>query len=324
MSETLLAILFVASSSKGTNLVFHWPPFPTLASRLARPKPQPDLDIENVWLAATNKDPETIKKGASDIDEWDYEWKRPSSVQARSRSRSFAAQVRSRPPSRRASPSKDADISRHSIPREEEEYSSLLGYSAEFLANILSPKDNICHQKFDLIVDDLAFIGHPVCADTDGLWKFKEDTFPDRSRRGRGSRAGSGRDTDTALISPTTSEFPKTSDSQSGLQTFHLVLVLDVPDPSSSASGNLFKYFHVLYEQIAFTVTAMLYQEQILHRYVDTECDALVGLREDAIKRVDPFTKFVGKALDTSSLARAIKALYDSIQGQYDCSTGHQ
>ncbi|KLO18243.1 hypothetical protein SCHPADRAFT_866880 [Schizopora paradoxa] len=316
MSETLLAILFVTSSSKGTNLVFHWPPFPSLSSRLARPKPQPELDIENVWLAATNKDPETVKKGVVDIDEWEYEWKRPSTVQTRSRSRSFAnPQGRSRPTSRRASPSKDGDISHQSISLEEAEYSNLLGYSAEFLAGILSPTDNICHQKFDLVVDDLAFIGHPVCADTDGSWKFKEDTFPDRSRRGRGSRAGSGRDTDTAHISPITAEFPKAIlDRQSGLQTFHLVLVLDVPDPSSSASGNLFKYFHVLYEQIAFTVTAMLYQEQVLHRYVDSECDVLIRLREIAMNKGTSFSEFVGQALDDSSLARAIKALHDSIK----------
>ncbi len=69
------------------------------------------------------------------------------------------------------------------------------------------------------------------------------------------------------------------------LHTFHLVLVLDVPDPSSSASGNVSKYFNILYEQIAFTLTAVLYQEQVLSNFVERECDILIALKESCISK---------------------------------------
>lgn len=40
--------------------------------------------------------------------------------------------------------------------------SKVLGYDPQFLANILSPKLSLCDKRFQLTVDDLTFIGHPV------------------------------------------------------------------------------------------------------------------------------------------------------------------
>jgi len=62
---------------------------------------------------------------------------------------------------------------------------------------------------------------------------------------------------------------------------FHLVFVFDLPDPSSSASGNVARYFDTIYEQIAFTVTAVLFQEQVLSNFVETECDAIGSLETE-------------------------------------------
>ncbi|KAG0375409.1 Nitrogen permease regulator 3 [Mortierella sp. AD032] len=40
--------------------------------------------------------------------------------------------------------------------------SKVLGYDPQFLANLLSPKLTLCDKRFQLTVDDLTFIGHPV------------------------------------------------------------------------------------------------------------------------------------------------------------------
>jgi hypothetical protein len=61
--------------------------------------------------------------------------------------------------------------------------------------------------------------------------------------------------------------------------------VLDLPDPSSSASGNVSKYFDAIYEQIAFTFAAVLFQEQVLENFVEKECDALIALQESLFKK---------------------------------------
>ena len=58
----------------------------------------------------------------------------------------------------------------------------------------------------------------------------------------------------------------------------------------------------------------MLYQEQVLSRYVDAECEALSTLREACFKRNESFAGYVAQALDASSLARAMKTLFDAIK----------
>jgi hypothetical protein len=128
-----------------------------------------------------------------------------------------------------------------------------------------------CHQKFELIVDDLVFIGHPVCTDERGTWSFKGESIRDN---GSGGQLVDGR----APKDPTSNG---TSDNM--LQLFHIVFVLDLPDPSSSASGNLNKYFDTIYQTVAFSLTAVLYNEQVLHNYVEREWNVLVKQKEDCI-----------------------------------------
>jgi hypothetical protein len=173
----------------------------------------------------------------------------------------------SRPSSGRNSPSQDGFYSaRHS---HGDEY--LFGYSSEFLANLLCPQRAMCHQKFELLADDLVFIGHPVSVEEDGAWRFK----PEKPIRGRGNR----RDSSGSPVRPVLSEKPPTTPS-SWLQRFHFVMVLDVPDPSSSASGNITKYFDLIYEQVAFPVTAVLFKEQVESNFVEQECDILGALKD--------------------------------------------
>ncbi|EKM58425.1 uncharacterized protein PHACADRAFT_58087, partial [Phanerochaete carnosa HHB-10118-sp] len=127
MSETLLAVLLVTSSAKGSSLVYRWPPHPATRPRLARPLPTHDatcVHADNPWRAAHASQP------SNPCNEYGQH---------------------------------ELDIHEHD---------ELLGYSAEFLASLLCPHSAMCHQKFELVVDELAFIGHPVCAEEDGGWRF--------------------------------------------------------------------------------------------------------------------------------------------------------
>ncbi|KAI9061097.1 hypothetical protein FKP32DRAFT_1576785 [Trametes sanguinea] len=344
MSETLLCILLVTHSAKGSNLVYHWPPSPKTAPRLARPLPTNDFPgalADNPWRAANSPDNPAEEPQWDHLsslvleDDSEYYWQRPPL--RRDRSVSFT-QPSSHPTSRRASPSKDAkdaydlDGTRRSATTSPgqangggagtgDEYTTLLGYSAEFLAQILCPQSSMCHQKFELIVDDLAFIGHPVCADPDGGWRFKPEK-PRAAARGRGSKKGQSPQDEERLLTPERAERdlpansqpqPQAQTSDAG-QTFHFVLVLDLPDPSSSASGNIAKYFDTIYQQVAFNVTAVLYQEQVLNRYVDGQAELLGALREDFANRGESFADFMYEALKVSNIAPAMKTLYESIK----------
>lgn len=284
MCQALLAILLVCSSGKGSSLAFHWPPSPRPSPRLTRPRPVLDpacspLDV--FYLAAqkpTTQDPESldaISKGNPEEDGWDYEWKRPSGM--KHRSPSFTRPSRSRPGSGRNSPSKGVFHNDRHI-YGDLEYDALLGYSSEYLANILCPLQSQCHQKFELVVDDLAFIGHPVSAESDGVWRFKPEKPTSRGRKAE-------KQSSAELEPPSESPRSEHQAAQPSLQTFHLVLVMDLPDPSSSSSGDVFQYFHVIYEQIVFVVTAVLYQEQVLHNFMDIECEELNSLKEACISK---------------------------------------
>jgi nitrogen permease regulator 3-like protein len=165
-----------------------------------------------------------------------------------------------------------------------DEYGALFGYAAEFLAGLLLPKRALCHQKFALAVDDLFFIGHPVCADADGMWRFKQENKDVRGRKRHASSSEdvsssvefeSARETDASELPPP----PPTL--SSWLETFHVAFVHEVPDLSSSASGNIGRYFDIIYQQVAFTLTAVLFQEQVLSNFVEQECNVLSVLKDD-------------------------------------------
>ncbi|KAH7884614.1 nitrogen permease regulator of amino acid transport activity 3-domain-containing protein [Phlebopus sp. FC_14] len=318
MAETLLAIFLVNSSAKGPNLVFRWPPTPEKSPRLVRPLPHEDgLEIDNPWRAAHHNDVPINITDVKDVhkrvipqDMNDYQWRRPSVVRDRSRSLTL-------PSSGRSSPAKDIPFESDEFEESTvtDEYHSIFDYSTQFLAGMLCPQMSLCHQKFELIIDDLAFIGHPVCTEDDGHWHFKPKKTKSNSR-GRDSRGRESRDADDHRSDRSTDvDGRATSHSRnSWLDMFHFVLVLDLPDPSSSASGNLTKYFDAIYEQIVFTVTAVLYQEQVLYNFIESECDVLGSLEAEYIAKGELFSDYMAHALRVSSTALAMKTLFEAIK----------
>ena len=240
---------------------------------------------------------------------------------------------RSHPASRRPSPAKDPnDVFAMEHANEQaliEEYGEVLGFSSEFLASLLCPQQGMCHQKFELVVDDLAFIGHPVCVDSDGKWRFPEKTKS--MHRGRGSKKGESPKVTGDSLTPEKASRNKYHNIDEGwLQTFHIAFVIDLPDPSSYDSGNIAQYFDVLYEQIAFPLTAVLYQEQVSHNFVEIECEKISALENDfpsggllililrnsIIKHTidKKFGDFMLEVTQKSTLALAMKNLYEAIK----------
>ncbi|KAJ3755048.1 nitrogen permease regulator of amino acid transport activity 3-domain-containing protein [Lentinula raphanica] len=309
MAETLLAILLVNSSAKGSNLVYHWPPDPLVPPRLRRALP---VDFTSPEPPSASYDQK------HDIDS-SYRWERPNSSN-RDRSLSYTHS----PSSGRTTPApKDLNEIEDQEIRDKDKFENVFGYSSEFLASILCPSTSMCHQKFELIVDDLAFIGHPVCADSDGVWRFQSTkTANTSSSRGRSTRDHGGGESNSP--SPASRQYSVDQEDKDNsasanttctwLHTFNFVLVLDLPDPSSSASGNVSKYFDILYGQIGFVVAAVLFQEQVLSNFVEQECDSLGSLKDECIRKGEPYSHFSEQALNVSSVACSMKSLYDAIK----------
>lgn len=269
MSEGLLSILLVTSSARGSSLVFRWPPTPDHSSRLSRAIPE-EADLDNPWRAShpnyQPSPPGAAHASLNDLSESTYT--------------RYVPDISCSMNSTSGVPASPVFKSRSTLSHPEE-YDNVFNYPGDFLASLLCPQLSMCHQKFELIADAMAFIGHPVCAERDGLWRFKLDKSKQKGR-GRNSQTNNmeSQSSERSTHSVEDSKALKSSQS-SWLQTFNLVLVLDLPDPSSSASGNVSKYFEAIYEHIAFPMTAVLFQEQTLGNFVEKECDTLTSLRDD-------------------------------------------
>lgn len=71
----------------------------------------------------------------------------------------------------------------------QQDYDTILGYDMIFLSNLLAPQRSVCNKRFELSVDDLTFLGHPIRADKDGKWVMPDDDeegeAPQEEERGR-------------------------------------------------------------------------------------------------------------------------------------------
>lgn len=255
MADTLLAILFVTTSAKGSNLLYRWPKDPVALPRLSRPRPDcatSPAHLDNVWKAATcgeREDKYAIPH--IPLNDPEYEWKRELGASSKD--------------------SHGGDDSDDIV----------FGYSASFLANLLCPQRSMCHQRCEVVVDDLTFIGHPVCADAANNWHFRQEKQPKSNSRGREARHN--------RLNEDTDQSPGPNEQKplepAWLTSFNLVFVLDEPDPSSVASGNFLKYLDVIYRQVAFTAMAVLFQQQVTCNFVEVECNILESLRNACISK---------------------------------------
>ncbi|CAG7847539.1 SubName: Full=Uncharacterized protein {ECO:0000313/EMBL:CCA68970.1} [Serendipita indica DSM 11827] len=357
---SLLAILFVSSSSKGSHLVFRWPARPKAVPRLARPLPIV-RQLDYAWRAAhptdaANAEPEDkpfslskahrhqdatrtypqqshqrshsdIKEGSTSyVDaleiaqspayEWRLqEWSDPlnsfaphaagpigpggvsgagvSGTTGGSHQRSSGGQSSS---SRKKTSniSSPYSVSEHGDP----DFEWVLGYRTKLLAEHLFRFDrNLCNQRFELVLEELLFLGHPVCIGDDGTWQW-EQLYSDPKPK-----------TDVEVDGETLDK--KDPKNEASLKSFHFILVLDRPGPAWGGAANQTRFVDVYYEQLAVKMTAALHFEQSRDGYVERETDLLVDLME-----AETYAEFEKVALQKSSLARAIRDIFVAVQGR--------
>jgi hypothetical protein len=238
------------------------------------------------------------------------------------------------------------------------QWEDLIGYESSFLAELLSPKPALCHQKFELVVDELAFVGHPVHAKEDGSWMFSELSGQQPSGVGDSPEGGAwdgyqrgriqnrpagnfipgrslsqqprhifqladdGEDGDTEETPPirplishsktysrsvsvhvganssSTSPISRRVGGKQAitqLESFHLVLVLDRPDPSSVASTDLDRYIDAFYHQFAFKLTAAMLYEQGHSNFIAQEAQMLLALRDRCLVSLHFFVRIASE-----------------------------
>ncbi|KAI7882181.1 UPF0171-domain-containing protein [Lichtheimia hyalospora FSU 10163] len=155
---------------------------------------------------------------------------------------------------------------------------NILNFDTEFLAGALAPKLPLCDGKFQLSIDELTFVGHPVSLSS-----------------------GKSSSPSTSNGSSSTAEEHK-----SHMTLFHVVFVLSPPDLE------LYAQVDALYTHVVRRYTAALQYEQLRCGYIQDEFDKILTIRENANKGL-PYEDLIQDILRESSLARDIKQIYTAL-----------
>lgn len=300
----LLSVLLVTSSSRGSVITFQYPRRPKIEKRYSRVRyhideEDNDKDDQQFRLHEDEMDEEFEGEVelSDDEDETEESESDASDGQDLDEERSEYEAGLSRREIEVASSAggtgnggKESAAASNQRAKRLKAYQQYLGYDTQLLASILAPKRELCHRKFELVIDDLAFIGHPVCVDKNGNW----DPDSQHQQQGRGrDQKKRGEVGGYTIGSPPpeeqTAKKTQDSSSQSPMTMFHFVLVLDRPDPSPHLPLlDLTSWLQIFYDNIAFKMTAALFAEEIRYEYVTKESEKLGVLRDRCMDDGEP------------------------------------
>ncbi|KAI7162870.1 hypothetical protein KC349_g1752 [Hortaea werneckii] len=169
----LLAVLLVTRSRPGPKLVFHYPARPKVTSQ--RPKSAKHVDSD------------------SDLETDDSQSSRENGRRGR--------QTHGGP----GNSDEDLDEQAQNLSLDDHEESddeTLLGYSIDSLEKLLSPGRWAERKKFEVCLNGLTFVGHPVYALPDGDWTLKGRSKNQRPTGGDGDGKGISSSSDEQAFQP--------------------------------------------------------------------------------------------------------------------------
>ncbi|KAF2171445.1 hypothetical protein M409DRAFT_18562 [Zasmidium cellare ATCC 36951] len=223
---------------------------------------------------------------------------------------------------------------------------TVLGHSVETLEKLLSPGRWCDQKKFEICVNGLTFLGHPVYALADGEWterpaenaetaaaKLKKPGLKDHQKYGEYHMyldPGSLATTPLAGTGAIKSEhdfthIPESLDSQKGLATS-----MESGSTGSAPASEQMAMFHVVFamrpqgadgqrevpamhDEVAKTLSRALHYCQKQSNYVSNESRRLLALRAKARQSQDSMQGLWKQMIETSELAWALEEVYECI-----------
>lgn len=216
---------------------------------------------------------------------------------------------------------------------------TVFGHAVETLEKILSPGRWCDQKKFEVCVNGLTFLGHPVYSLADGEWtpkqqeaaanKFKKSSLATQQKYGDyhmyldpGSLASTP---PGARAERDFTHIPESFDSQKGLATS-----MESGSSTSAVTSEQITMFHVvfamrshgmdgqkeikaMYKEVAKVLSKALHYCQKQSNYVATESRRLLALRTKAKQSESSLHGLWKQMSETSELAWALKEVYDRI-----------
>ncbi|WWC72973.1 uncharacterized protein I206_106937 [Kwoniella pini CBS 10737] len=227
------------------------------------------------------------------------------------------------------------------------QYNYALGYHLDFLSDMLTPPRGACNRKFEICVGSVVFLGHPVCCNSEGKWEIpKEDdselieehNLPTRGRRTRDQQlttssnlstliehkkeGSTSRNDLTAFSSPETPHQtsnainPLEKDDTPNLNMFHLVLIIDKPDPKPGTEAHdehhhqTLGMYDEIYREIAFKWTAAAWKLQCESNFVGKQTWTMAKYKEKCLAEGIPITECCRWLYANLPLDRSLNSLF--------------
>ncbi|WVR08929.1 hypothetical protein IAU60_005988 [Kwoniella sp. DSM 27419] len=204
------------------------------------------------------------------------------------------------------------------------QYNYALGYHLDFLSDMLTPHRAACNRKFEINVGAVVFIGHPVCCGLDGKWEFpsdEEEAPPARGRKGREQPSSLGplveqkeMSSPEAPASKPTSQVRK--EEIPSLNMFHLVLIIDKPDPKPGTEAHdehhnqTLGMYDEVYREIAFKWTAAAWKLQCESNFIAKQVWTMAKYKEKCLNEGIDITECCKWMYANIPLDRNLNTLY--------------
>ncbi|KAL4879486.1 nitrogen permease regulator of amino acid transport activity 3-domain-containing protein [Aspergillus karnatakaensis] len=365
----LVAIVLIARSRAGPRFVFHYPPKPLTDNALRTPAKPRRTSRSKSRQSSKSNDSTSSDDSHSSSDEDEEENHAQSSHVAGSnlnirRASNFGIDDNSVSASpgadnQRPGPSRsyfkkrgtNSDVETDSAAGSDRQedgsrdtdgprvpIESILGLPVDVWEKLLSPSPSWHKRRFEVGINDLAFVGWPVFIREDGGWRKQRRKKKKRKQRAEweGGDIGhndtaddsqeDGGDTiaaSTETLSPVTAKNPRASvssmrsskiasesldsDDKDSMTMFNVVFVMDPP---------LLEYsmrVREIYDNIIKKFTKALKWEQARTNYVWRESQHILHIKEKAKEKRTCLNTLYTDLINQSSLARAICTLYTSI-----------
>ncbi|CAK7904631.1 nitrogen permease regulator 3 [[Candida] anglica] len=136
--------------------------------------------------------------------------------------------------------------------------STIFGIETDYLCETLCPPRQMCNSRFEILIDDLVFLGLPIHCHENGKWRSKTKTTSEAAQ-------------------PSTNEKDSGTSSSSThppMNMFHLVFIMN--PPIIETNYRIDEMFHYVISRL----TLVLRYEQSKHNYVWEEVKLIHQLRE--------------------------------------------
>lgn len=281
-NPSLIAIILTISTHNGPQLVFSYPPAGA-SQQVAAPQ---DLNSDEMTDSESEAD-------ASSEDEDDGEFGKTTVLDILDKRDHLLLQNR-----RAKTVSEHSVSSFNSNDHSASSPHKILGFTSEFLSEVLNPPKQLCNSRFELSIDNMAFVSLPIHTNEHGLWRNK------KKKKSRHSNTVTTR-TDESESDNNSDNSDDEHGVRANMNMFNLVFVLS--PPVAEYNSRVDEMFHYVVSRLSL----VLRYEQAKSNYVWNESLKILKIKEDN-EHLSAFELY-RQINAESSLAVAISSCFNAI-----------